>query len=118
VEMPKLAFKAPTYFHRDSNFLSTRQGGLFNPLISGIYTIFLALAVNPVRIINVTLYKIFSNGIKILMVRIIKTSRLFSPVKNMLINYIFLKIIPVKQEYYGVYPIDLKNPLKFILPPN
>ena len=98
---PNLAFKAPTYDFRDSRYLSTRQGGVYYPEVSGLFLIFLALTAKVLR------------G----RTTIDTLSRFCDPVKNILSFCIFLQILPLIEDFNGVYSIDLKTLCKFILPP-
>jgi len=65
---PNLVLEAPTYFIKDSRFLSARQGGVCIPRLSGEILIFLALTVKVLqgRTIIDIIGKCFYNPVRLL----------------------------------------------------
>lgn len=110
---PNLTFKAPPCKNGDSRFPSTRQGGFYIPaLTTGIFLIFLALTVRPVRKVFYLGNSVFSNGVKIFRGRI----DIDIPIKlNKPINNIFF--LQFKKVSHGVCPIKYREYQKVILLP-
>lgn len=111
---PNLIFKAPTYKLWDSSILSTRQGGPHYSTALGLFLIFLALTVNPVR-------KGLSNGVKVFRewTKIDMLCSIYGPVINInvLCYYPLLGTRPPREDLNGVCSIELKTLCKFSLPP-